>query len=114
MEARAWRQAGDFQTYELIAIVERFATGFDELPEFVPGRPVYRVLITTGTLFAAFMVVGQVMADGTIELLQLEIDLDPPPRRGIAKGSYTSRVSKSCSAVSNFSKIPSSIGLTLH
>lgn len=71
--------AGDFQTYELIAIVERFATGFDELPEFIPGRPDYRVLIATGTLFAAFMVIGQLMADGDIELLQLEIDLEPPP-----------------------------------
>jgi hypothetical protein len=36
----------DFQAYDLLAIVERFATGLDELPELVPGRPDYRILIT--------------------------------------------------------------------
>ena len=29
----------DFQTFELLRIVERFATGFDALPELIEGRP---------------------------------------------------------------------------
>jgi len=33
----------DFQAYELLSIVERFATGFDDLPELIPGRPQYRL-----------------------------------------------------------------------
>ena len=37
---------GDFQTYDLLLIVERFATGFDDLPQPIPGRPDYRILIT--------------------------------------------------------------------
>ena len=44
---------GDFQAYELLRIVERFATGFDDLPEWIPGRP-----------------------DGAVELVQLDIDLE--------------------------------------
>ena len=33
----------DFQVFELLRIIERFATGFDELPELIPGRTNYRV-----------------------------------------------------------------------
>ena len=40
----------DFQTFELLEIVERFATGFDDLAELIPGRRDYRVLISTGVL----------------------------------------------------------------
>jgi hypothetical protein len=40
----------DFETTELLKIVERCATGFDELPELIPGRPEYRVLIVAGRL----------------------------------------------------------------
>ncbi len=35
----------DFQVVELLRIVERFATGFDSMPELIEGRPDYRVLI---------------------------------------------------------------------
>jgi hypothetical protein len=38
----------DFQAGELLEIVERFATGWDDLSELIPGRPDYRVLISTG------------------------------------------------------------------
>ncbi len=31
--------ANDFQVFELIRIVDRFATGFDELPELIPVDP---------------------------------------------------------------------------
>ena len=39
----------DFQTFELLRIVERFATGFDHLPQLIEGRDDYRVLIASGT-----------------------------------------------------------------
>lgn len=64
----------DFQTFELLNIVERFATGFDDLPELIPRRSDYRVLITTGILVRAYSVVGQLRPDGAIELIALEVD----------------------------------------
>ena len=65
----------DFQAFELLRIVERFATGFHDLPELIPGRPDYRILISAGTLVAGFAVIGQLAADGAVELGQLEIDV---------------------------------------
>ena len=65
----------DFQTFELLSIVERFSTGFEDLPELVPGRSDYRVLIATGALIRAYTVVGQLRPDGAVELLTLELDL---------------------------------------
>jgi hypothetical protein len=38
----------DFQTFELLDIVEEFAVDFDELPALIPGRDDYRILISTG------------------------------------------------------------------
>jgi hypothetical protein len=67
--------ANDFQVYELIRIVDRCATGFDELPELIPGRPDYRLLISAGMLVPRFAVVGQLAADGAVELVQLDLDL---------------------------------------
>ncbi len=65
----------DFQTFELLEIVERFATGFERLPELIPGRRDYRVLISTGVLVRAYSVVGQLGRDGAVELVSLEIDV---------------------------------------
>jgi hypothetical protein len=65
----------DFQTFELFAIVERFATEFDELPLMIPGRSDYRVLMSTGTLVRIYSVVGQLRPDGAIELIALDLDL---------------------------------------
>lgn len=65
----------DFQTFELLKIVERFRTGFDDLPELLPGRSDYRVLIATGHLIRAYTIVGQFRPDGAVELLTLELDL---------------------------------------
>lgn len=66
----------DFQTLELLQIVERFATGFDDLPELIPGRSDYRILVSTGVLVSRYAVVGQVARDGAVELVQLDLDLD--------------------------------------
>ena len=35
----------DFQVFDLFRIVETFATQFDELPELIPGRADYRIVI---------------------------------------------------------------------
>lgn len=64
----------DFQVFELLRIVEEFAVGWDSLPELIPGRSDYRLMIATGTLIRGFAVVGQLAADGAIELIQLDID----------------------------------------
>lgn len=64
----------DFQAFELLRIVDQFATGWDELPELIPGRPDYRLLIGSGTLVGGFSVIGQLAPDGAVELVQLDID----------------------------------------
>jgi hypothetical protein len=62
----------------LLRIVERFAVGFDDLPQLITGRDDYRILIVTGSLVTAFSVVGQLAPDGAVELVQLDIDTGPP------------------------------------
>ncbi len=59
----------------MLQIIERFATGFWGLPELIPGRSDYRLLIATGQLVRAFSVVGQLDPDdGAVELVTLSID----------------------------------------
>jgi len=65
----------DFQVYELLRVVEQFATNFDALPELIAGRPDYRILIAGGMLVPRFSVVGQLAPDGAVELVRLRIDL---------------------------------------
>jgi hypothetical protein len=67
--------ANDFQAFELLEIVEQFATDFWNLPELIPGRNDYRVLIGTGFLVRAFSVVGQLAPDGAVEVISLDLDL---------------------------------------
>ena len=68
----------DFQVYELLEIVEKFATRFDDLPEMIPGRPQYRVLITTGRVIPMISVVGQLATDGAVELIGIDLDTEAP------------------------------------
>lgn len=65
----------DFQAFELLDIVERFATGFDDLPSLIPGRSDYRVLMSSGVLVRIYSVVGQLRPDGAVELIALDLDL---------------------------------------
>ena len=65
----------DFQTIELLRVVDRFAVQFDDLPELIPGRSDYRVLLTSGVLVRALNVVGQLASDGAIELVSIDTDL---------------------------------------
>lgn len=64
----------DFQAFELLEIVETFATRFDHLPELIPGRPDYRILIAAGKLIRAYTVIGQLAPDGAVELIALDMD----------------------------------------
>lgn len=68
--------ANDFQVFELIRIVDRFAVNFDDLPRLISEREDYRVLVMSGTLVAGFSVIGQLAADGAVELVQLDIDTE--------------------------------------
>ncbi len=56
-------------------MVERFAAGFDYLPEFVAGVPAARMLVTTGVLVPASVVCGIEVADGGIELIGVMLDI---------------------------------------
>ena len=64
----------DFQSHELLTIVERFAEDWDRLPELIRGRRDYRVLVGSGMLVRAYVVTAQLAADGAIELIGIEID----------------------------------------
>ena len=66
----------DFQTFELLEIVEKFAVGYDDLPRLIPDRDDYRILISTGIVVRAYTVIAQLSPDGAIELLALDIDTD--------------------------------------
>ena len=66
----------DFHAIELLRIVDRFAEQFDDLPELIPGRSDYRVLLTSGVLVRSLNVVGQLAPDGAVELVSIDIDLD--------------------------------------
>ena len=66
----------DFQVFELIRIVDRFAVEFDDLPRLIAERDDYRILVMSGTLLAGFSVIGQLAADGAVELVQLDLDTD--------------------------------------
>jgi len=65
----------DFQVVELFPIIERFAIGFDGLPELIDGNTRYRVLVTSGVLVARIAVTAQLAADEAVELVALDIDL---------------------------------------
>ena len=66
----------DFQVFELIRVVDRFAVDFDELPRLIPERDDYRVLVMSGTLVPGFSVIGQLASDRAVELVQLDIDTE--------------------------------------
>jgi hypothetical protein len=72
--------SAEFEAYELLAIIDRFATGWDGLPEQFPSRPEYRLLISVGRLVPMVAVVGQLAPDGAIELIDITIELHDPWR----------------------------------
>lgn len=55
--------------------MDSFATGFDALPEVIEGVPAARMLIAVGRLVGRFVVFGLEAADGSIDLIGLDLDL---------------------------------------
>ena len=49
---------------------------FDELPALIPGRADYRILITMGVLVPRLVVVGQLVSDNAIEIIELDVDIN--------------------------------------
>jgi hypothetical protein len=90
----------DFQSHELLAIVERFADDWDRLPELIASRPDYRVLVGAGMVVRAFVVTAQLASDGAVELIGIEIDGLTPAGRAVSTLS-TSVPLLSCSRSSN-------------
>lgn len=68
----------DFLTIDLLPIVDAFATRFDDLPEAIPGRPDYRLLITAGALVGGVAVIGPLSPDRAVELIHIRLDLETP------------------------------------
>ncbi len=66
--------ATDFLVIDLPAVVERFASGFDELPEAVEGIASARMFIGSSALVRAFVVHGIETTEGVVELVGVEID----------------------------------------
>lgn len=67
--------ATDFLVMDLPVIVDRFATGFDDLPEAVSGVSAVRALVLPGKLVRALVAYGVLADDPSIEVVA--IDLDP-------------------------------------
>ena len=65
--------SSDFLLIDLPSIADMFATSFDDLPVMDEGRTDYRYLVTTGSLVAAAIIVGQLHADGSIILFGLSL-----------------------------------------
>ena len=68
--------ATDFIVIDLPAIVELFATTFDDLPEAIPGLPAVRMLIGTGALARAYVVQGIEITNGIVQLVGIDIDAE--------------------------------------
>lgn len=64
-----------FEAYDLFDIIDRFATGWDELEPAIDDRDDLRQFIGTGRLVATFTVTGLLAADGWIELMEIEIQV---------------------------------------
>jgi hypothetical protein len=68
----------DFAALDLPGIVESFADGWQDLPQLIPGRDDYRILIGPGRVVAFYAVEAQRARDGAVELVGIEIDITGP------------------------------------
>jgi len=66
--------ATDFLVIDLPAIVERFSSGFDDLPEVVAGLDSARMFIGTSALVRAYVIYGLEVSVGLVELIGIEIE----------------------------------------
>lgn len=68
----------DFLSLELPRIMEIFATHWDDLPQLIPGRTDYRVLVGPGQLVPAYSVEAQLAPSGVVELTHLALQMPEP------------------------------------
>ena len=68
----------DYKTIEHSQIVNVFAERFDQLPQFIVGRPDYREHNYFGQIVYLIVVRAQLRRDGTVELLEAIIDTEWP------------------------------------
>lgn len=73
--SRGEPSASDFLVIDLPTISAAFAEDFDTFPALYPDRDDYRYLVATGRLVRAATVVGQLVADGSIVLFGIDIEL---------------------------------------
>lgn len=66
--------AHDFLVVELFRVIERFASGFDELLLVNEHDPGHRMLVTAGRLVPFFVITGRLASDGAVELVSLDVD----------------------------------------
>ena len=66
--------AADFLLYEIPLIIERLATDFEGSTAPIEGADNIRVLITSGILIRHIAAYALVHADGSVDLVALEID----------------------------------------
>lgn len=71
--------ASDFLLIDLPSLSAVIAEGFEELPALYPDRDDYRYLVGTGVLVSAVTITTQLVADGSIVLFGIDIDLSPWP-----------------------------------
>ena len=60
---------------DLPTLSEVFAERFDDLPTLYPDRDDYRYLVATGLLVRAATITAQLVADGSVVLFGVDIDL---------------------------------------
>jgi len=65
--------ATDLLVMDLPAIIDRFSSGFDDLPEVVEGLTTARMFIGTGAPVRAFVVHGLETSEGAVELVGIEL-----------------------------------------
>ena len=66
----------DYETIEHPRIVTVFAERFDQLLQFIVGRPDYREHNYLGALVPIIVARGQLRTDGVVELLEAIIEID--------------------------------------
>jgi hypothetical protein len=70
--------AYDFLDLDLPAIITHFTEHHDTLPRYLADHPGYKMLIGSGLTVYAYVAVSQLAPDGTVELIQIDIDPDWP------------------------------------
>jgi hypothetical protein len=72
----------DFLDYELTGLREAFSDHWDDLPMPIAGRGDYRTLVATGSVVRGYSAMAQLARDGTVQVVDLDIDVAWPDDDG--------------------------------